>query len=683
MDAHRHEFRNGLPMRLFGWLQLKVGKLYKKKVSRFVKLNGEVLSIHSAEHTLPTDEFDIYGALVEYSRSPSKRDFRVSFGKRALTIMCGSHEEMITWASSMEFAARRSFYDAYNLAERIAEGTYSKVYRCIDVVSPTSEFVVKVVSRKHADFEALKWLERERHINTVVAHRCVVRAVDMFANLENVHIVFEYMRGGTVRDLLNSHKKLGESYARAIMRELLLALHYLHSKNIVHRDVRPDNLFCSHLKFPMAIALGDFGYANFFSDKVVNQDVLTTIIGTPPYTAAEICRREKYGPPVDLWSAGVTMYEILSGTVPFQGRNVHESNQLTIRAQLSFNGKEWNNVSGNAKKLIRQLLQPDPHKRISALAALQHAWFGAAGASLQTTPSAQRLITPSESTRALMHSESARSLVQRNAELDNFTGNKADRDLSPTTSSGDEADDDADSANGSRDAIRPPRGLVRNAQSLRSGPRGMHRVGSTASSGIGAGRPWSTGQPKLTHAASQPTLQHTLSLSSLSSGAHTQSRMAMTPSMQRIQEVGLELATKENPARMRAFLKSPVVKSQLSSMFVMRRRLIVTSRALVAVFRMRALVRGQSLTRNLSRVGSVKEVDVDVAAERRQQAENVAASRKLDSKSNTPNSSFDANNKYSTTTTTSSSRQRSTFNRNSTSTTSTTSTHSRDRTKLG
>eukprot|EP00171_Calliarthron_tuberculosum_P010929 IDg10929t1 len=186
------------------------------------------------------------------------------------------------------------------------------------------------------------------------------------------------------------------------MRELLLALQYLHSKNIVHRDVRPDNLFCSHTKFPMAIALGDFGYSNFFSDKVVNCEVLTTVIGTPPYTASEICRREKYGPPVDLWSAGVVMYELLSGRAPFEGQTDRETNENIIRGRVSFADPIWSKSSENSKKLILQLLQPDPHKRISALAALQHAWFGANGASLMSARSSQRLITPSESSRTLV-----------------------------------------------------------------------------------------------------------------------------------------------------------------------------------------------------------------------------------------------------------------------------------------
>lgn len=628
MEPDRPTFRNGLPMRLLGWLQVKIGKLYGKRVSRFVKLNGEVLSLHTSEHSLPIDEFDIYGSLVQFNvANPSKKDFRVIVGKKSLSITCGSYEEMLTWAQSMQVASSRSFQDCYNLGARIGEGTYSKVYRCYDAVDPSMEFVVKVVSKKMIDFESRKWLERERHVNTVVSHRCVVQAVDMFCNLDTVQIVFEHMRGGTVRDLLKRHRALGESYTRVIMRELLLALQYLHSKNIVHRDVRPDNLFCSHTKFPMAIALGDFGYSNFFSDKVVNCDVLTTIIGTPPYTASEICRREKYGPAVDLWSAGVVMFELLCGRAPFEGRTDRETNENIVRGLVSFKHVAWKNISQNCKKLVLQLLQPDPHKRISALAALQHAWFGPTGASLVGGGSSQRLITPSESTRTLLERrDQLEQLDQEDERMDsassgtdeddaqrerafprNTTGRASRREMHSFSRVHSSASSTISQDTAAQQFQLPRHGsggsLMKRASAPVSGLNGQ-KMFRSASLSVG------------NQAHSNSTLQYTPSLSSLSSTGQ-QSRMAMTPSMLRIQQVGLERAAKENPERMKVFLKSPMVKSQLSSIFSMRRKLIVASRAFVAVFRMRALVHGQSLTRNLSKVGSAKALGLIAASDRK------------------------------------------------------------------
>lgn len=645
MEPDRPAFLNGTPMRLAGWVLVKVGKLYRKRVSRYVKLNGEVLSIHTSEHSLPTDEFDIYGALVEYSKlNTSKRDFRVILGKRPLSITCGSYEEMITWAQSMEVATSRSFQDCYTLGARIGEGSYSNVFRCHSSVENEQEYVVKVINRRHVDFEALKWLERERHVNTSVSHRCIVRAIDMFMSLDSVHVVFEYMRGGTVRDLLSKHTRLGESYVRVIMRELLLALQYLHSKNIVHRDVRPDNLFCSHPKFPMAIALGDFGYSNFFSDKVVNCEVLTTVIGTPPYTASEICRRQKYGPPVDLWSAGVVMYELLSGRPPFEGKTDRETNENIIRGRVTFSDPVWAKCSENCKKLILQLLQADPHKRISALAALQHGWFGATGASLMSSHSSQRLITPSESSR---------TLVERRDDIEQLDQGEEHKEVASTSSS-----DASEFSDGKGDGSSAPRerAFARNTTGRGSKRETgfFSRVPSSASSSMsqdvhpprhGMGGSGALAKrasapvggyngPKMhrsvslsvgTQGVSTSTLQYTPSLSSLSSAG--QSRMAMTPSMLRIQQVGLERAAKENPERMRVFLKSPVVKSQLSSIFSMRRKLIVTSRAFVAVFRMRTLMRGQSFTRNMSKVGSIKAVDMGAPSERDDDRKPKAAAR--------------------------------------------------------
>ncbi len=92
--------------------------------------------------------------------------------------------------------------------------------------------------------------------------------------------------------------------------------------------------------------------------------------------------------------------------------------------------------------------------------------------------------------------------------------------------------------------------------------------------------------------------------------------------------MGLQAATSDNPERMKAFLKSPVVKSQLASMFPLRRKLVLWMRVFIAVFRMRALAKGESLTRQLSKVGSSKGVDLGIAERRREQALKLAEIQK-------------------------------------------------------
>lgn len=432
-------FRSGMPMRLSAWLTVAVvnGPLAAAcRSSKFVRLDGEVLTLHFAENEPPEKVYALRGARVSFPPAiiPSNRrkEFKIIFpGGKSVTIRCDSFEEMATWAHSIHHSIHRAFDLFYSMGPLIADGTYSKVHYCyplqrnaqtrIAMGSTTTSdtashflaarsssgltlpgmsldsacstalqatpstasvctdqvFAVKVIKLRAEDIHGNICIERERHINAVLkSHNNLVQAVDVFATVDRVYIVMEHMRGGTLEDLLERHSPLPERHARVVMRDLLRALTHIHEHNIVHRDVRPSNLFCSEKKFPMALALGDFGSATFIPDKRVNRDVLSSMLGADiAYTATEITRKQKYGPAVDLWSAGVLMYRVLSGSLPFKGQTDRAVFEAVRNARVSMDEPVWDTISCHAKSLVRQLLHSDPHKRISALAAAHHAWF--------------------------------------------------------------------------------------------------------------------------------------------------------------------------------------------------------------------------------------------------------------------------------------------------------------------
>lgn len=368
------QFRNGRPVRMAGWMFIKREKWSLSK-ARYIRLDGEVLSIHTLKNSKAEEAFDIVGADIHHSRNRGRRSLRIITTRRTLTCYHACQEEMQSWANSLEFASNHYFDKYYNPGLMIAEGTSSCVCYASDHDDPKSQYVVKIVN-KEADHErAQEWLQRERHINSMLNHPTIVKAVDMFSTLEKDYLIFEPMRGGTLAGMLKERRKLPESYARAVMREVFKALAYIHGKNIVHRDIRPDNVFLAASKFPMAVCLGDFGHANFASDKRVDTDVLTTKVGTLPYVSADILRRMKYGPSVDMWSAGVMMYEVLCGELPFVGSTDHEVVEHIRQGKFTVGTPGWDGISAESKSLIRQLLQNDSFKRISAVGALQHEWF--------------------------------------------------------------------------------------------------------------------------------------------------------------------------------------------------------------------------------------------------------------------------------------------------------------------
>ncbi|CAN8069132.1 unnamed protein product, partial [Agarophyton chilense] len=588
--ADETPFRNQRPVRMTGWMSTKNSRLSRKH-HRFAKLHGEVLSLHHSENRLPEEQFDVVGALVEYSEDGTRRSFRLTVGRRVLLCILGSHEEMLSWARGLAFAAHHCFERYYTLGPLLAEGAYSRVYHASAVDDPTQVFAVKVIKKRPHDLQAQECVRRERHVNCVLNHPAVVQAVDMFSTMEKDHLVFELMRGGTLADLLAKKHALGESYARAIMRQLLSALHYIHSKNIVHRDVRPQNVFLSATKFPMSVALGDFGYSNFVSDKRVNMDVLTTMVGIPPYMAIEICRRKKYGPLADVWSAGVVLYEMLSGEVPFQGRTDSEMFQNIKKGHVSFDSAAWKKVSAEAKALIRQMLQEDAYKRVSALAALQHSWFTGGGGSMSRPSSSVNTSCPTSPTA-----------------VGRMFG---DRDSPATTST--------ESRRQQPSCGSMSTNLSRNTSETTVGD---HSEGSERATGR-------LGPQMMMHAHSHQQLQQHMSvggrlqhISSVSSvgTAWAQPSLRVNKSVRDMAERGLVRVASDNPALLRHMMGLKHIQRQLSIAMPYRRRLVVTAKAFVAVFRMCALARGDSATKRLMLMEMAGADDVNAMVDRRKLA---------------------------------------------------------------
>lgn len=162
------------------------------------------------------------------------------------------------------------------------------------------------------------------------------------------------------------------------MKDLFEGLAYLHKHNIVHRDIKPDNILCERRERPYGCKLADFGLSNFFEesslDRKNNDQVLSSSVGTPLYVAPEISKKKPYGPPVDMWSCGVIMHLMLSGKLPFKAKTTTELFELIAKQPLLFKDKYWHDISPEAKNLVSSLLQKDPLKRLPAGAALHHDW---------------------------------------------------------------------------------------------------------------------------------------------------------------------------------------------------------------------------------------------------------------------------------------------------------------------
>lgn len=203
-----------------------------------------------------------------------------------------------------------------------------------------------------------------------VKHEGVARFREWFEDDGNVYVIIERVKG---HELLKSLMEtqaghFSEDEARAVMLQLLEVIRHLHRKDVVHRDLKLENVVQSG----STVKVLDFGLATYYA----RGSLLTEPCGTLYYTAPEVLSSQKsgYGKECDLWSVGVMLFAMLCGRMPFFAMEQPEVHNLIIAGDYSLDTPAWAAVSAEAKDLVAQMLNVDPSKRITATAALDHPW---------------------------------------------------------------------------------------------------------------------------------------------------------------------------------------------------------------------------------------------------------------------------------------------------------------------
>ncbi|XP_010587155.1 MAP/microtubule affinity-regulating kinase 3 isoform X8 [Loxodonta africana] len=177
----------------------------------------------------------------------------------------------------------------------------------------------------------------------------------------------EYASGGEVFDYLVAHGRMKEKEARAKFRQIVSAVQYCHQKHIVHRDLKAENLL---LDADMNIKIADFGFSNEFTVG----SKLDTFCGSPPYAAPELFQGKKYdGPEVDVWSLGVILYTLVSGSLPFDGQNLKELRERVLRGKYRIPFY----MSTDCENLLKRFLVLNPIKRGTLEQIMKDRWINA------------------------------------------------------------------------------------------------------------------------------------------------------------------------------------------------------------------------------------------------------------------------------------------------------------------
>ncbi|KAK7142234.1 hypothetical protein R3I94_011808 [Phoxinus phoxinus] len=232
------------------------------------------------------------------------------------------------------------------------------------------DVAIKIIDKLRFPTKQESQLRNEVAILQNLHHPGIVNLECMFETPERVFVVMEKLHGDMLEMILSSEKgRLPERITKFLVTQILVALRHLHFKNIVHCDLKPENvLLASADSFPQ-VKLCDFGFARIIGEKSFRRSV----VGTPAYLAPEVLRNKGYNRSLDMWSVGVIVYVSLSGTFPFnEDEDIHDQIQ---NAAFMYPPNPWKTVTPEAIDLINNLLQVKMRKRYSVDKSLSHPWL--------------------------------------------------------------------------------------------------------------------------------------------------------------------------------------------------------------------------------------------------------------------------------------------------------------------
>lgn len=266
----------------------------------------------------------------------------------------------------------------YILGSTLGEGEFGKVklgWRK-DGKHP-SQVAIKLIKRASIQKDSDSEVKIHREINSLklLNHPNIVNLVEVMKSGKYIGIVLEYASGGELFDYILHHKYLKENVAKKLFAQLVSGVDYMHSKGLIHRDLKLENLLLDKHK---NVIITDFGFVNSYNkDK---NDLMKTSCGSPCYAAPELVLTQSpyEGRKVDIWSLGVILYAMLSGYLPFDDDPENEDGSDIVRlyryickTPLTF--PEY--VSPLARDLLRKIIVPDPKKRININDIRNHTWL--------------------------------------------------------------------------------------------------------------------------------------------------------------------------------------------------------------------------------------------------------------------------------------------------------------------
>ncbi|KAH7819541.1 putative calcium/calmodulin-dependent protein kinase kinase 2 [Monocercomonoides exilis] len=275
----------------------------------------------------------------------------------------------------------KEYVNQYELHRKLGAGSYGTVWLCFDMqYSPPVKVAMKIMSKRNLikkssnKQSALDDVKREIAIMKKLDHPNVVKLYEVIDDpkSDNLYLVMEYLSGGTC--MKTDEPPLQENTCRIYMRDIIMGLEYIHDNDIIHHDLKPDNILIGS---DTRLKICDFGVSMLCDG---DNDMSHSIRGTPPFLAPEVVSqkpnsRPYAGRPVDVWAVGITLYIFLFGRPPFKGKNIQQTFHLIKTQKLVLP----NRVSPALTDFLMRILDKNPDTRITINEMKEHPWLTADG----------------------------------------------------------------------------------------------------------------------------------------------------------------------------------------------------------------------------------------------------------------------------------------------------------------
>lgn len=328
----------------------------------------------------------------------------------------------------------------YKTGNLLGKGSYATVKEAIEIETG-KKFAAKIINKEFMRGKEILFMNELNILKSVSkAHPNLVTLHSYFETPFNWYLIMDLCEGGELFERLYQKGSFYEKDAIVIIKQIIEGIAYLHENNIVHRDIKAENIMFRTKDENSPVVIADFGLSRLI-EQSENDRLLNTECGTQGYMAPEIILHKGHGKPVDMWAVGVLTFIILSGYCPFSGDNSVEENKNIVNNNYSFEPKKsWEGISQNAKDFIAHLLVFNPEHRLTAVQALQHAWLNSKPEDVDLLPRVRdnlkklkkavnaircvnRLKTPLQENRPITRSPSPSPMMKRSMEGLNINDN--------------------------------------------------------------------------------------------------------------------------------------------------------------------------------------------------------------------------------------------------------------------